>query len=403
MVADDLAISLADRYVRSGDYVLDPFCGSGRLLAAAAQKEVFCVGSDLNPLAYLLTRAKLAWADPTTLADIARSVRSARRRPPAAALELRGCWKVDWFSPSVAVELGQIVAWINELSLGEPEKLLIAAALSAAARDASFARKGNWKLHRIGAEERGALAISAWDCFTRRLTYCVSEAMTDPLASIGGEIGIANALELSDPSSIASRFGPFDVVLTSPPYGDSRTTVQYGAASALTLEVISRIEGLGNLLVLGRDIDSRCLGGGQSSNGTSIIRVHRYWAGSKNSAEAQPVSKFLGDFGRACSEIAFNLKPGGVAVLILGCRSTGGYRLELDQFAVDCFQDLGFRLASVERRRLHGKHLPRKINRFARSSSPEQRAKGSTQTISHETILVFTKPLSETGSSSGSL
>jgi hypothetical protein len=391
MVADDLAISLAEQYVRPGHSILDPFCGSGRLLAAAARKPVFCVGTDLNPLACLLTRAKLFKPDLEVVRRVARELNSARQRPPTATFQVRGPWKVEWFTPEVVVELGQIVSSINELNLGAPEKLLAAAALSAAARDASFARNGNWKLHRISAEERRRFSRSAWDCFERRLQYCISRAAIDPLLATGAEVAVGSALNLTDSSSLATRFGPFDILITSPPYGDSRTTVQYGAASGLSLGWVSQIHGLEKFMSYGRDIDAGCLGGkaDRFSADMSAARLACYWRGCSDSVEARRVEAFLGDFGHACKEIASCVKLGGTAILIVGRRSTGGSRLKLDRFAVDCLEGCGFQLTSIELRRLRGKHLPRQINRFARSRSP--RAGSRVGTISHEIILVLKK------------
>jgi site-specific DNA-methyltransferase (cytosine-N4-specific) len=58
--------------------------------------------------------------------------------------------------------------------------------------------------------------------------------------------------------SLSERDGMFDHVLTSPPYGDSNTTVQYGAASGICLDVVTRISGLEAFFVAGSRIDSAC-------------------------------------------------------------------------------------------------------------------------------------------------
>src|SRR3954468_14943578 len=58
MVGDDLAFALCREYVLPGARLIDPFCGSGKFLTAAPQAAVR-VGIDVNPLAWLVTTAKL--------------------------------------------------------------------------------------------------------------------------------------------------------------------------------------------------------------------------------------------------------------------------------------------------------------------------------------------------------
>ena len=154
MVADELAVRLVDCFVRAGDTVLDPFCGSGRLLAAAARMPGKRIGIDINPLACLLTRAKLTHPDVTILQRIAEKIDSVRSGPARSAIGLREPREVRWFPSYALAELAQIVRWVNRLQLKEAERLIVAAAVSGAARDASYARKDSWKLHRLDLETR---------------------------------------------------------------------------------------------------------------------------------------------------------------------------------------------------------------------------------------------------------
>ena len=60
MIADPLAEQLANEFVSTGMRVLDPFCGTGRTLLAAAARGADCIGFDVNPHAVLLVKAKSA-------------------------------------------------------------------------------------------------------------------------------------------------------------------------------------------------------------------------------------------------------------------------------------------------------------------------------------------------------
>ena len=391
MVADGLALSLAARHVRAGDAVLDPFCGSGRLLAAVRQPSVR-VGIDTNPLACLLTRAKLADADVDVLAAMLTELHRAKEFSWDFAICVERHRKVDWFTPAALQELTQIVSWINALGLAEPERLLAAAALSGAARDVSFARKNGWKLHRLSAEARANFTASAWTAFERRLRYCQQEVLHSPLPAGRAQVDLADARRLYEGEPVHSWSGAFDVVLTSPPYGDSRTTVQYGAASSLCLAFVSRIDGFQEYFASGGSIDARCLGGATLGAAEELTDTRPYWAGRKGTRIARNVTTFLTDYAISCAGIAQCLRPGGTAVLVVGQRSTGGFRLKLDRFTADSLSAQGLFPVTIERRHLDEKWVPRRINRFARCAALDRRAKGLTLTMSNEVIITFQKP-----------
>ena len=385
MVADELAIELSQQYVKPDFTVLDPFCGSGRLLSASAHLPGKRVGFDVNPLSCLISRAKLAAVDSQLLSGIAADGKSAQLKwrsvPPIDDVFGR---KVAWYSEPVRRELAQIIEWIGSLQLAKPELLIAGACLSAAAREVSYARKSGWKLHRLSESDREIAPGLAWRSMLRRLRYCAAESGAPPL-SVSASIEQVDCSALSVPGAWS---GKADVVLTSPPYGDSRTTVQYGAASEICLHVVSHVRGLESYSTVSGAIDRLCLGG---SGGLEDDRLSMFWSGKQGTREAAAAARFLGSLSKACGTIADVLKPGGNAIFVVGRRSTGGYRLRLDEFLNDEMQRRGFNFESLRRRALKDKWAPRHINRFARSQSEEVRASGIVPTMRDEIILSFSK------------
>jgi site-specific DNA-methyltransferase (cytosine-N4-specific) len=365
MVADELACSLVKRFVPQHAKILDPFCGSGRLLAAA-QGASLRVGVDANPLAWLLTTTKFTKIDSAKIKKILLSLREAQRVTPTTQASIITGRKVEWFSKRVAIELNRMVFWINSLKLREPEKLLVASILSATVREVSFARLDGWKLHRLNAKARSSFKLCPWQRFEKRLRYCLEELAIARPTQGRTLIALEDARSLSRTGrGSVSAAGPYDIVLTSPPYGDSQSTVQYGAASSLCMSVVSGLKGLEHLGLPGRSIDNGCLGGDVDFS-ASVPNMKKYWAGASENRFGKAMARFLTDYNEACASIATNLKPGGTAIFVVGRRSTGGYRLKLDKFTIDCLSARGFKLIRTESRASRRRPTPSPPGRLQR-------------------------------------
>ena len=337
MVEDSFALELAQQHVEAGSRVLDPFCGSGRLLLAGACEPGYFVGVDVNPLACLIARAKATPADLDIVREMLRELGTARVKSDCQDIHWKEERKVRWYTEAVKEELGEIIGWINSLALAEPDKVVAAVALSNAARDASFCRNGRWKLHRMTERQRSEHSCSAWDVFGRVLRYYAETAAGEPAVSGVVEIVCGQAQSVLRDQGGGALPAEVDLILTSPPYGDSKSTVQYGAASSLCLDVVSQLTGFESLYVSGAEIDARCLGGKGNARGEigRLRDISRYWAGSRHNKGAERVVRFLMDFQEVLDTMKSMLAPGGKMVLVLGRRSVGGFRVKLDAFAAD--------------------------------------------------------------------
>ena len=332
MIADQLAVELSNEYVSPGDRVLDPFCGSGRTLVTAADRGATAIGVDVNPLAVLLSLAKGAVVRRSALENLRETIRT--RSAPAGSedLDMESGRQVKWFSAKAKRELSSLIGLLNETSLSQSELRLAACILSATARDVSFCRKDQWKIHRMPAGERSCFRRSAWQVFLSRLDYVLKEVRRSPRLSgtVRAFIGDATKLEVVN---ACNNTAGFDLVFTSPPYGDSRTTVQYGGISSLCLGVLKFLSGLVIPAMPTRSIDACCLGGaldGQQSTMTAAgFTVSSFWSGETDTTAARRVTAFLGDLLVACEGFTRRLKHNGHAIFVVGRRTVAGPNSDL--------------------------------------------------------------------------
>lgn len=392
MVADHISTDLAEEFVAPGMRVLDPFCGTSRTLAAAAAEGAHCVGVDVNPLAVLISRVKLEPVSVTALRRALCSVPRESRVRAARSYEFVCGRKVRWFSKRVEFDLNRLVSWLNNGSFRAPELRFLAVVLSATTREVSYCRQDQWKLHRLPANLRSCHRKHTFHVFRRRLSTLIAELDKRPRNRSTSTLICGDSRRLTTCLRKAGENRKFDVLITSPPYGDSRTTVQYGGMSSIALSVVSHIDRLRLPTVLGGEIDRNCLGG-QTRDEDRVNKIsenlNTYWKGGRENRHRKQVLSFLADVEDCCREVSGKIRKGGSAVLIVGRRLLGSRRLLLDRFVEDSLVNGGFRLRQVRKRNIVGKLTPLKIN--SRGNSTSSKAGERVNTMREERVLVFEK------------
>ena len=390
MIADELACKLANELVRPGCRVLDPFCGTGRTVLAAAERGAECVAVDVNPLASLVTRAKSANPNMARLRDVllcvqSRCVDGSRVRSLPRRLEVAR--RVRWFSGQCSRELFSLLDCLNDFELKGDELTFVAAVLSATAREVSYCRDDQWKLHRLSPQARRRFFRSPHRVFERRLGIAMRDL--GECGSLKGSVQTisADARILTQVLRDRRLQGKFDLVLTSPPYGDSRTTVQYGAMSAICLGVVRHLHGLDIAPISGGEIDRQCLGGGSLSD-LDTVATQAYWRGGRQNPARNRVARFVHDVEACCEQLSATLGRGGRVVVVLARRSVGGWRFALDELFISTLEQLGVRLQWIQRRQIQHKLTPSVINARSRAAGARPRR---VSTMQEEWVLAFKK------------
>jgi hypothetical protein len=209
---------LLDRYLAPGDHVLDPFAGSGTTLVQALESGLDATGVDIAAFNCLLMRVKTAPYDLAELGeelrDVAARVESLPRRGPRAGGYLR-----RWYAPRAIAELRGFHELIPQYRHGDLLRVILSRAARSARRAAHFdleapkqPQRGEYWCHKHRRECRPVESAAA---FLRRYTLDALariEAFAqvrDPVREAAVLHGDARNLDLG---------GPYDGVLTSPPY-----------------------------------------------------------------------------------------------------------------------------------------------------------------------------------------
>ena len=303
-----LATMIAERS-KPSSLIVDPFCGSGTTLVEARAAGLRAVGSDLNPLAVLIARAK-TWTVPMhrrnelsdtghQLAGQALAAGKAARRSGATAAPTRKPKGFDpnardrrlasWFAPHVRRELEMLASMIDELRADDAELAdILTACLSAILYKVSSRTSdtdSTWVDKQVG---RGAASRH----FAARVELLV--AGLNDLARAGGppDVMQLDARKLGEKLPDGSAAG----VITSPPYAG---TYDYADHQRLRMDFL----GLRH-----RELDDGEIGSRRSFL-ASALDADRQWRDA------------LADSTHAIARV---LAPGGVAAIVIGDSWAGG-------------------------------------------------------------------------------
>jgi len=213
-----LVEALLGRYLQPGDHVLDPFAGSGTTLVQALESGLDATGVDIAAFNCLLMRVKTA---PYDLPELEADVRDVYLRLESLALHrprVSGYLR-EWYAPRAAGELLAFRGLIPEYRHQDVLRVILSRAARSARRAAHFdleapkaPQRAEYWCHK---HKRECRPVESALGFLSRYTL-------DTLSRIEEFAGVRDAEReatvLHGDAQEIEFEGPFDGMLTSPPY-----------------------------------------------------------------------------------------------------------------------------------------------------------------------------------------
>jgi hypothetical protein len=372
--------------------VYDPFVGSGTVLTEAMFAGRSFIGTDINPLAILISQAKAGPFDTPTYERSLVNVLRRVERDNSDDVDVDFLGRDKWFEPKVLVALCKLRRSIDRCADVRIRRFWWVV-LAEVTRLVSNSRTSTVKLHMRPREEIDARTNDAIGLFsyTARRSVDVMRAQIELLAErqlLDGSLYIHDVdLRVADARSELGRGA--DLLMTSPPYGDNHTTVTYGQAAYLPLQWVRRADvdadGRPEYFTNTAAIDSASLGGCRIKAMQGVEQLLDRSAGFRKTIDAladlprdraQRVAVFFKDFDQALDQMLGVVRPGGLMVWTVGDRSVGGFRVPLAAILRQLIGDRAELVAMLER------NIPQ-----ARKRMPTRNS--ITSTMGNESILVL--------------
>lgn len=383
-----VAGKILDTFGGDAKFLFDPYSGTGTSLVEGTIRGINVAGTDLNPLARLIAKAKTSTPDlhlvDKGIAKFSKFVVGYRPSPLAIPPVIHGVSRLDfWFKESVTERLYWLREFIKSIE-DETVRLFFQVAFSETVRESSNTRNEEFKLYRYGVEKLTSFNPDVFGMMSQKLRRnrmglqkylaIIHNFKNTPVSSVYGFNTVAG-IDCISPASI-------DIVVTSPPYGDSHTTVAYGQYSRLSAAWLELEEP--------DKIDRKLMGG------ISVKQSVRFPSDALNSAieqigkadkkRALEVSAFYLDLHASISNVTQLIKPMGYACYVVGNRKVKGTVLPTDVAVKDFFESCGFEHVNTFTRSIPNKRMPLR-------NSPSNAVGILDNTMTQEYIVVMRRTL----------
>ncbi len=378
--------------------VADPYMGASIVMSECMKRGLDFCGQDINPLAILIARTK---SGPFFVGAINKKYYNLRwrvKKDRLSNIEIDFPGLDKWFKLEVQKGLSKLrLAIMDEPSLWARRFFWVAFAETI--RLVSNSRTSTYKLHTRTIEEIKTRKINTLTIFfgiverNIKLFNIQKKGLKERgrLTTTGFYKGrIKISLENSMKKIHSFEDDGFQLLVSSPSYGDNKTTVPYGQFSYLPLQWISwedidpKMDG--SFLKSIAEIDSRSLGGSLKGALDDISELETISPSLKATLSllldaprdrGLRVSAFIRDINMSLEKIMPTLNTNSYMIWTLGNRMVGGVLVPLDKI----FEELLSHHGAV------------KVTKFAREISNKQMALKNrvSPTMLKETILIMRK------------
>ncbi|HAT84977.1 MAG TPA: hypothetical protein DCS30_02805 [Rhizobiales bacterium] len=353
-------------------HVIDPFVGSGTVMTEAMRRNLSFTGVDINPLAILTCEAKVAVEAGAPLDTAAIEVLEALKRDWSEKVDVSFPKIEKWFTLEQTIEFSRFRRAIMAIE-DRKVRQCFWVAFAETIRCCSNSRTSTYKLHKRPDSDVVSASV------VRRTFENNIHNLLNRTADYRKERGI-RFQRVSLPELICGDIqnvsfehrGDHCIVMTSPPYGDNRTTIPYGQFSYLALNWIPRDDlptiPDENWLANAAAIDTASLGGSLQNADTKMRRVMRLSphmrdffdiAGDAGRLkDVRKVGAFLWDYYLALKTVRKQTRGKSHWVITSGNRTTAGLTVPFDKVCEEFVERLGGTLIETVHRRLPVKRMP---------------------------------------------
>lgn len=374
---------LANRVIKensqAGDTVCDPFMGSGTTVIEAIVNGRKGYGTDINPVAVLIAKAKTTPIEPAKLhrevASVFGHIQAAIDNQNGQTLLTQESFGFDvpshdridyWFPEEQKRELAIILSRIKAIRDQDIQTFLLC----------SFSNilKGcsRWMMKSVKpTRDQSKLIASAERSFILQTKRMMKKNEEFWQVLDGNDVDCT--IDNRDARHLSLRDGSATLIVTSPPYVTSYEYADLHQLTALWLEYTNNL----------KEFRSKFIGSIQKDDGdthlhSALARETVEKLEGKDRREALGVERYFFEMQQCFEEMYRVLKPRGKAAIVIGDTDLKKVEIKNAEVFMQTMEKIGFRKSNVIKRPIPSKILPltrdEKTGKFARTAQADRLA-----------------------------
>ena len=385
MMIPQIVRRILEEFGENSNLLFDPYCGTGTSLVEANLRNISAIGTDINPLARLIAKVKTT-VIPLELLDsylkdfndFAFSIQLGGRKVKPVIPNFKN---IDyWFKKETQYWLAVIKKYIENIDNQDVQDFF-KVAFSETVRDVSLTRNSEFKLYRMTKKQIEKFNPDVLSIMIQKLIRNrngMAEYILTKKGNAQSKIYDFNTVYGIPESILPSE--SVDIIITSPPYGDSRTTVAYGQFSRLSNQWLGLEEF--------NEVDRRSMGGVRRREFKKFNFEPLDKVLSKVSEIDQKrvydVISFYVDYEKSIANVAKVIKIGGIVAYVVGNRKVRGVEIPNDEITREFFERNGFKHITTIIREIPNKRMPKR-------NSPTNAVGVTDTTMNCEYIVILQK------------
>jgi len=374
---------LAEKYTRKGDFIVDPFGGCGTTLVESKMMGRSSIAVDINPVAVLITKAKITPIDP---ANIEKEFISLQERLDTYSEDTKvkapRHERIDyWFMSEEKRKLAFIFAEISKIKDQDVQGFFFCGFSNILKNCSIWLQKSNKPTRDFRKKPSEPIKT-----FLKQIKMMLrgNQRLFESLSE-KGYLNVPSKVICTDARTMPTKDNSVSLIVTSPPYVTSYEYADLHQLTALWLEYTKDLS----------DFRKRFIGTSYHNKkdltlNSTIAENIRKELLKKDKKTADEVSTYFSEMNQVFVEMKRILKKGGKTCIVIGNTNLKGIEILNAEVFAEQLQNLGLKIFDIIKREIPSKNLPsvrdEKTGKFASISN-----KNKVSVYPTEYILIMEK------------